>query len=340
MDKETITITVIGVDECPLYHVGDVFHLAGKKLSAPYGKSTCLILVQDITGILMKYECMNGSSRYRFDCSGCGGLARLEYRRSELTEPEFFADDIHSIACSMQKSTFFRIFSEEGFRRLTSLLRKKDYPAGKIIVRKGDPGTGLFIIARGKTEVLGKNNIRIATIGEGDLFGEMSLISGDPAAATVCALTPVTALFLDAGSFRSVFHENPAFQIYLTRMLAHRISATNLLRSREIASGISGNLTEISPLELFQTLYANQKTGVLVLKLPGGLGVASFLEGRLIRAKLNEKTDKEALLDILQVREGRYKFNPGLPPEETRTDEIDNLLKLLMEAARHEQTGG
>jgi CRP/FNR family transcriptional regulator, cyclic AMP receptor protein len=153
-------------------------------------------------------------------------------------------------------------------------------------------------------------------------------------AATVRALEPLKLFYLDGQYFRELLQRTPSIQIYLTRLLARRIANTNVIRVQDTASAMTGNLSEIPPTELFQTLHLNQKTGVLLLKLDGALAAASFLEGELIRAKYGELLDHEAIFAMLAAREGRFKFSPELPPEETRTAPVGSFMKLLMEGVR------
>ncbi|MEZ4527619.1 MAG: cyclic nucleotide-binding domain-containing protein [Desulfobacterales bacterium] len=338
-----VFIRVIGTDECPLYKVGDEFKLSGQSLLSPYGKAACLILVRDITEVLIKYECVEHDSRYVFDCSGCTGIARLEYNKEAEAcgwkGDERDRDEVYAIASSLSNYSFFQTFDEEGIRHLISMLKTIRFSVGDIILRKGEPGKNLYIIASGKVEVLADDGIRIAVLGKGEVFGEMSLLSGDPVNATVRAISPLTLLYLNGKYFREILSRSSSIQIFITRMLARRIANANVIRSREFASGITGNLSEIPPSEVFQTLHLNQKTGVLILKLPGGLAAATFREGELIRAKYGEKEDKEAFLEILGAREGRFKFNPELPPEENRQHPIGNFMKLLMEGSKRGSRG-
>lgn len=335
MSVPRVAIRIIGTDECPLYHVGDEFSLNGNTLNVPPGKSTCLVLAQDILTVTVKHECHEqGATRYVFDCSGCTGLARLEFVCLPEGARPAGGTGIREAVERLGDHELFRVFGEEGMARFRSLADLRTFDKGAVIVEKGTAGHHLYIIVEGRVEVLSENDIRMAVLGKGEVFGEISLISDVPTTATVRAMTPLSLLHLGERGFKNLLHESPGLQTYLTRMLARRIARTNVVRSREIASGLSGNLSEISPMELFQALHANQKTGVLMLKLPDGLAAASFREGRLIRAKFRDKTDLAALDGMLRVTEGRYKFNPGLPEEETRTEPVGNLLKMLMEAGK------
>lgn len=336
-------VKIIGTDDCPLYRVGDTFKVSGKSLFAPYGKPTCLVLVGDITEVLLNYSSRDSDTRYVFDCGGCTGMVRLEYRKEKVEDParsdaakehSVQKEEGYSLAGWLSNYAFFQTLDEQNIREIVSILKKKQYPTGATVIEKGDSGKNLYIIVSGRVEVLGENNIRIARLGKGEIFGEMSLISGDPVIATVKAEEPLTVFYLNGKYFGEMMQKSQSIQIYMTRLLARRIASANISRSREIAAGLTGNLSEIPPNELLQTLHQNQKTGVLLMKMSDGLAAVSFREGKLIRAKYGDKEDEAAFFEILKAREGRFKFNPELPPEETRTHEIGNFLKLLMEGAR------
>ena len=67
--------------------------------------------------------------------------------------------------------------------------------AGEILFKAGDPGDALYIVGRGKVEVLANGSRdsqmpgdAIAVLGAGHAFGEMSLLSGGPRTATIRAV--------------------------------------------------------------------------------------------------------------------------------------------------------
>ena len=64
------------------------------------------------------------------------------------------------------------------------------FAAGEEIFRMGDSGRNAYIIERGKVEVSltrGGENVVIAELGKGEIFGEMSMIDDAPRSATVTA---------------------------------------------------------------------------------------------------------------------------------------------------------
>ena len=119
--------------------------------------------------------------------------------------------------------------------------------------------------------------------------------------------------------------------MYFARLLAQRLAKTNVERSEELASGMTGKLSELPPTELFQTFNTNQKTGVLSMNLSKGAAELSFNEGSLVRAEYDGKQEKEAFFDMLSETKGRFKFIPGLAPKDEKALEIGDFMWLLME---------
>ncbi|MEA2002841.1 MAG: cyclic nucleotide-binding domain-containing protein [Actinomycetota bacterium] len=77
------------------------------------------------------------------------------------------------------------------------------HPQGTSVVRQGDPGDALCIIAEGSVEVRRDGHV-VAQMTVGEFFGELSLIDGEPRSATVVAVEDVVLLTLSAADFDSL----------------------------------------------------------------------------------------------------------------------------------------
>ena len=120
--------------------------------------------------------------------------------------------------------------------------------------------------------------------------------------------------------------------MYFTRLLAKRLTDSNKIRSDDYASGMIGKLDEIPPEALFQTLNLNHKTGILTItQLPKGTARFSLRQGGLIKASYAGSKGENAFYEVLREKSGRFKFTPGLPPEDFDIPEIGYFMKLLME---------
>ncbi len=329
--------TIIGKNNCPLYNLLDKFEISDNSLILPPEKPACLILVEDILDILIRYQKGN-YNRYAFNCSGCTGLVRLEYQKEQKFIPDKATDknegDVDKIVSLLKTFSMFQSLDENNIQFLVSFLKRKDYKKGDVIIKKGEPGRNLHIIVSGMVEVLGDGGISIAFMGSGEVFGEMSLLSGNATGATIKAVEPTTILFMNGFDFRKVLNKFPSLQMYFTRLLARRLAEIHTVRAEEFMSGMVGKLSEMPPAELFQTFNINQKTGVLILELSRGKASLSFREGGLINAKYGDLKGKDAFYEMLKEKEGRFKFTPKLSPEDKDLEELGDFMWLLMEGMK------
>jgi len=114
-----------------------------------------------------------------------------------------------------------------------SLLQKagceiETFPAGAVIFSVGDKGDRMYIVRKGKVEIL-RNDKVITTIEEGGLFGEMALIDGSPRSATARAGEDCELTGIRERVFLFLVHETPYFALDVMRTLADRLRAMNEL---------------------------------------------------------------------------------------------------------------
>ena len=100
-----------------------------------------------------------------------------------------------------------------------------DFKEGKELAREGAAGREFFVIVEGNAEVTrGKRKLR--TLGNGDFFGEISLITKLPRTASVTTLTPTRALVITDRSFRRMLEQSPPIQRKVLEALGERLDAT------------------------------------------------------------------------------------------------------------------
>ena len=90
-------------------------------------------------------------------------------------------------------------------------LGRATVPAGTTIVRQGAPAEKFFIIIDGTVEVIreeGGSQRVVNTLGPGQFFGEVAILRDMPRTATVRAVTEVSLLTMDDGTFRSLVAES------------------------------------------------------------------------------------------------------------------------------------
>ncbi|MFW5926133.1 MAG: cyclic nucleotide-binding domain-containing protein [Myxococcota bacterium] len=107
-----------------------------------------------------------------------------------------------------------------------------DVAAGTELIREGDVGRGLYVLLHGEVDVSkrdGDEKVLLATLGPGDVFGEIALLQDEPATATVTAAVNGTVLFLDREIFRRLVEAVPEVREYVENLGEERLMDTQLL---------------------------------------------------------------------------------------------------------------
>ena len=104
------------------------------------------------------------------------------------------------------------LFSELNKRQLRTLakgFKERTFGPGRSVVREGQmDGVGFFVIAEG-TAVVSVSGSTVATIGPGEYFGELAMLTEQARAATVTAETPLRCLVMAFWDFRRFAKDNP-----------------------------------------------------------------------------------------------------------------------------------
>jgi len=120
------------------------------------------------------------------------------------------------------KVPLFSACSGRDLRRIAALADEIDVPEGKVLIRQGEPGSECFVIADGRAKATMRGS-GSASLGPGDVVGEMSLLDQKPRSATVTASTDMHLLVLDSRSFSSLIDEVPLVARRIMAVLAGRI---------------------------------------------------------------------------------------------------------------------
>lgn len=98
--------------------------------------------------------------------------------------------------------------------------------SGEAIVREGEHAGGLYLIVLGQVEITkrvsAQRSVLLATLGEGAYFGEMSLLHGEPASASVTATGPTELAVLSAQAFYELLAEHPVLWEAMKRQAGER----------------------------------------------------------------------------------------------------------------------
>lgn len=135
-----------------------------------------------------------------------------------------------SVAERLSEVDIFAPLTEEEIAALAADAQTHIYAPGETIIRAGDEGSSMFIVHRGHVEVrvpeAGGNGRRatraVATLSEGEFFGEMALFTGEPRTASVVAKDETEVLEVGHEAIRRLFDANPDLVESLSFTIAQR----------------------------------------------------------------------------------------------------------------------
>jgi Cyclic nucleotide-binding domain/Tetratricopeptide repeat len=140
--------------------------------------------------------------------------ADLEGLDSIDIEPEEPAPtSVSQQARSFLQTPLFEGFEQAELAAIIRGLQFLSFEAGDLLVGEGAPGDSMFIIASGSVKVWVRNPkgeyLMIKVLGDGDFFGEVSLVSGKPRTATITATGAVEVLELDKATLDQIAQTHP-----------------------------------------------------------------------------------------------------------------------------------
>jgi CRP-like cAMP-binding protein len=137
------------------------------------------------------------------------------------------------LATLLTTAPFFKPVPEERRGELLSMFAPRRAESGERVVAEGEPAGGLFLIVLGSVEITKRmassRSVLLATLGEGAYFGEMSLLRGGVASATVTAVGPTELAVMSPRDFYAVIAENPHLWNEVRREANRRQLETNQL---------------------------------------------------------------------------------------------------------------
>jgi hypothetical protein len=127
--------------------------------------------------------------------------------------------------------TLFRSFAPVEFMRLVRIGRWADASAGAVLTIQGEPVSDLILISNGRASVEAGGRC-IAHLGPGEFVGEMSLVTGDLATATVRADEPVRYLAWPKAALDRLLTRYPSMRFAMQAVVSANLTR-KLMRERE-----------------------------------------------------------------------------------------------------------
>jgi CRP-like cAMP-binding protein len=123
----------------------------------------------------------------------------------------------------IRHAPLFAHLSKRELEQIAQLADEIDLRAGKEMTKQGSRGREFFVLLEGDADVE-KDGRTINTLGAGDFFGEIALVSDTPRTATVTATSPVRALVITDRSFKRLMRDMPEIQAKVLSALAARLA--------------------------------------------------------------------------------------------------------------------
>lgn len=113
-------------------------------------------------------------------------------------------------------------------KRDTTLGRQ--YNDGEVIIKQGEQGDCLYVIQKGRVEVIdesGEQELKLAELGEREFFGEMGLFEKDVRSATIRSIGETKVLTIDKKNFFQTIQKDPSIAYKLLERMSYRLREMN-----------------------------------------------------------------------------------------------------------------
>jgi len=150
-------------------------------------------------------------------------LKKPEEDRAGKSEPLF----THPVP----QSPLFEMLEDAERAAVVKEMEVESHDEGSVIINEGDPGTSMYLIASGEVKVYTRptnksGTVYLARLGEGDFFGEVSVLTGKPRTATITASQRTELLRLDKDKLDGVLSKYPGIRKVLDDFYKKRAKHT------------------------------------------------------------------------------------------------------------------
>ncbi len=124
---------------------------------------------------------------------------------------------------TLKKVPLFADLDDRELGEIAGSMRERRFSAGDTVTEEGAAGVGFFVVEDGEADVTVDGEAR-GTIGPGDYFGEIALLTGSDRTATITAKTDMLCHGLTARDFKPLVENNSALAWKLLTAMAAKLS--------------------------------------------------------------------------------------------------------------------
>ncbi|HTQ06693.1 MAG TPA: DUF1003 domain-containing protein [Polyangiaceae bacterium] len=135
----------------------------------------------------------------------------------------------------------FESMEEADLGALAAKLRSKSFGEGEVIFAQGDEGDTMYLIEEGAVDIVAgtaSQRVTLASLFNGQYFGELALLDGAPRSAAAVAARQTLTLVLDRDDFVAFVRSRPEAALSIMHELGERMRATNELMTRTVTRNI------------------------------------------------------------------------------------------------------
>ncbi|MCB9642199.1 MAG: protein kinase [Myxococcales bacterium] len=136
----------------------------------------------------------------------------------------------------LRNLAIFEGMGRTSLMRLSQKVKVQKYEPNQVIMRRGQQGDSMFILAQGDVQVLLRQDtaagetLRMIPLHVGDVFGEMGLLTGNPRNADIVSISKSVCLELQKRDVEALCAQHPPISRFLTAILGERLRSTHAIK--------------------------------------------------------------------------------------------------------------
>jgi len=136
---------------------------------------------------------------------GCAADRRVVESRQDGVRKQMTTQDI---VTALRDSCFGERLSHEGLNRVASASKVVDFPTGHTVYREGETAPAIYVVVDGAVSIelkLQRREVRLLTVGPGELLGWSPILQHERLTATACTMSPTRAIEIDVAELLAFF---------------------------------------------------------------------------------------------------------------------------------------
>jgi len=147
------------------------------------------------------------------------------FRKQEIGKP--------NILTVLSNIPIFNELSKKELKSIERILHRRTYKKDEVLFNEDDPGVGMYIIEHGRINItIGSENKMVASLSNGEFFGEMALLLETPRTATAIAAVPTSILGFFQSDLFGLTETNPKMGnkilFKIAQMIAERLRFSSI----------------------------------------------------------------------------------------------------------------